>query len=492
MVVCLLLCLGQVIGNHSFMMSNRSRQPQKISRVARSAQLAIILLGAFLAVLISGGLVGTRYIGREMDNFLPDYLELVGRGVTSPPRDYFWFLEFVYDPYTGGLEAESLATYRQSTAWRDLATSLQGAAREPLVSSVYLLTPAGDIIMGSDGETPPVAERGVFRAEEAAAIKEASAGRVARVGGETRLEDPRKRVYMPLRDERGRTVALLRLEVSPDRLRRGNVLRNRLFVGSLLASGLLLFLWLLLMQLVRRAIEAERVMNQGDRLRAMGTMTAGLAHEIRNPLGILSLQIEELRAVARGLSDDNARTPMLRIAEDMRAETKRLKTLTEQFLHFTRLETESGKPIVFPVEKCLDPLVKMWARGLDPQTRTVTCVVESPEIKMRFDEDRFRQIILNLLRNADDALGKQKGEISIRASLRQGFVEVTVRDNGPGIDPAHLGQIFDPFFTTRPEGTGLGLSLSRAFAESAGGSLTVESEHGKGALFLLRLPAAGS
>ncbi|HMX63705.1 MAG TPA: ATP-binding protein, partial [Candidatus Sumerlaeota bacterium] len=132
---------------------------------------------------------------------------------------------------------------------------------------------------------------------------------------------------------------------------------------------------------------------------------------------------------------------------------------------------------------------KMWSRGLSPELRTVSNHSDAPDAAVFFPADRLRQIVLNLLRNADEALGKNKGEIRvIVARDKANQASITVTDNGPGISDNILDQIFDPFFTTRAEGTGLGLSLSRAFAQAGGGTLTAESEEGKGAKFVLVLP----
>jgi signal transduction histidine kinase len=467
------------------------KSKRQFRSAARTAQLAIILLGAFLFILIVGGLAIVRLITKEQERFLPDYLELVGRGITTPPRDYFWFLEFIYDPVTGALDEDGLDTYAQSSAWRDLSTSLKGAVREQMIARVDLLTPAGEVIMLSDGTVPPVAERGRYKAIDSLAITTAAKERRT-VQPVLPRNELARRIYMPLKNENGRVLALLRLEINPERFQGLSLLRNRLFIGFLFASALLTFLWLVLMRLVRRTIEAERSASQADRLRALGTMTAGIAHEIRNPLGILYLQIEELKAMARNTSEPERKAELVRIADDMRQETDRLKNLTAQFLTFSKTTSDSTPPVnPFPVDGCLEPLTRMWSKGLSPELRKVSYAAESPDIRVRFPEDRLRQIVLNLLRNADEALGKTKGAIDVRVARKQAFVEISVKDSGPGIPPEVLDQIFDPFFTTRPEGTGLGLSLSRAFAEAGGGSLAVRSEAGKGAEFILSLPAVG-
>lgn len=460
----------------------------KVGASARAAQVAIIILGVYLFLLIAGGLAIIRIMTREQERFRPDYLQLVGRGVTTPPRDYFWFLEFIVDPYNGTIDDSSLATYRQSGAWRDLATSLAGAAKEQLVARIDLLTPTGDVIMTSDGETVATTERGFFRKEDQSLINQATQRKLPAQSPNARGQ--RDRVYMPLMNEEGRVLALLRLEVNDQYFGPLAKLRNRLFFGFILASALLTVLWFILMRLIKRTITAERIAAQSDRLRVLGTMTAGIAHEIRNPLGIIALQIEELRATAHMAAPTTGMAEIKPILAEMEEEVKRLKNLTEQFLTFSRAGSDSAPPLnPIRIQDILEPLVKMWSRGLSPELRTVSYHSDAPDAAVFFPADRLRQIVLNLLRNADEALGKNKGEIRVIVTRdKANQASITVTDNGPGISDNILDQIFDPFFTTRAEGTGLGLSLSRAFAQAGGGTLTAESEEGKGAKFVLVLP----
>ncbi|MEO8377452.1 MAG: hypothetical protein ABI579_07250, partial [Candidatus Sumerlaeota bacterium] len=150
------------------------KHSSKVGATARTAQVAIIVLGVYLFILIAGGLALVRLMTREQERFTPDYLELVGRGVTTPTRDYFWFLEFVVDAETGEIDDASLTTYQQSGAWRDLATSLTGAAKEQLVAQIDLLTPSGDIIMRSDGTPAEASARRTFREQDALIINRAA------------------------------------------------------------------------------------------------------------------------------------------------------------------------------------------------------------------------------------------------------------------------------------------------------------------------------
>lgn len=466
--------------------------------MTRSAQVAIVLLGLYLILVFFSGLALVRALIKRQQDFMPEYLLLVGQTTTSPPRDYFAVLEWVSDE-AGHLDAEALASYEYTTDWLNLRDSLTAAARLPDVRSAVLLTPAGDVIFEKEGlglspASPPEnpAARPWQAGNEQNLLSTAIAGRVATREGSRRL--PMQVVYIPVVTTSGKVVAALRLEASVDRMIELGTLRNRLFTGFLISGIILFALYVMTLRLVRRTIEAERAASQADRLRALGTMTAGIAHEIRNPLGILTLQVEELRAMARNLGEPAQRTAFTALATELSEETKRLKKLTEEFVGFGGASSgQDFRAVSVDAVAVIDNLVRVWSRSVSRENRDIAWSPPAPVPqgwRVIFTDDRLRQVLLNLLRNADEALGDRHGRIGIALRERGDRVDIVVEDNGPGIPPEVQAQIFDPFFTTRPEGTGLGLSLSRALAENAGGSLELQSGPGSGARFVLSLRRA--
>ncbi|MBI5155593.1 ATP-binding protein, partial [Candidatus Poribacteria bacterium] len=133
-------------------------------------------------------------------------------------------------------------------------------------------------------------------------------------------------------------------------------------------------------------------------------------------------------------------------------------------------------------------IVRLFEKGLPPNIRLVIQAGPPAPVRVTFAEAQLRQVVLNLLRNSQEAIGGAAGQITVSVAAEREFGVVTIRDNGPGMDGATLAQIFDPFFTTRPEGTGLGLPLSRSLVEAAGGRLVIESTKGAGAVAQLSLP----
>ena len=452
------------------------------------AQAAVAILGLYLIAIHLGGLVLVRYTVARQETILQDYLDRLARQIVEP-RESSTFLAFIYNRSLEATDEEALETYRQTRDWSSTAASLAAAVEDPHISSAEIILPNGEVIMRSDGSTPPFGERVLFP-EEQGLVQQALA--VGMVSPEITPQTLTKRLYAPIRAADGYPMAVLRLEIDPDNFLNLRVTRNRFFLSALASLGIVGVLWLLTVRLVRRTIEAERSAARADRLRALGTMTAGIAHEIRNPLNILALQVEELRAYAKELADAKQRSAFTAIADDLQSETNRLKQLTETFLTFSKAKSAGEfRALSVDVNTVATQLMKLWEKSLDLRLRKV--VYENPEkgLRVAFTEDRLRQVLLNLLRNADEALGPREGEIRLRVQRDGGFAQIVVEDNGPGIEANVLAQIFDPFFTTRAEGTGLGLSLSRALAEAAGGTLTAESVPGRGARFILRLKVVG-
>lgn len=455
--------------------------------MARNARLAIIALGVYLLLLHLTGFLLARRLFDAQVVAAEAVLDLVATSLTEPPRPYYDLLEFVVDGSTGRVDEFSLLDYSTALDWQNITNALTAAARGP-VSSLEILSPAGEVILSTAGE---VLDRGARLPLEADAVAQAMAGRRAEILPSA--AESTRRLFVPIRSQPGaRPVAVLRVEMDNSAIIQVHRSRLRLVLG-LIASGCVLgFLWLLTMRLVRQTIEAQRAASRADRLRALGTLTAGVAHEVRNPLGIIALQAEELRAIARDIPETGPRAALEKLADDIRAETRRLRDLVENFLRFSRAR-EDNPPPAAPIDlaAATDRIVRLWSRGLPPGRRTVDLRPAPGPVPVLFTEDRLQQILLNLLRNADEAIGDATGTITISVETRPGTALLTVADTGPGISAENLERIFDPFFTTRAEGTGLGLSLSQAMAEAAGGQLTVASEPGRGARFRLELPIVG-
>ncbi|MCB1019663.1 MAG: hypothetical protein KDC27_07020 [Acidobacteria bacterium] len=227
--------------------------------------------------------------------------------------------------------------------------------------------------------------------------------------------------------------------------------------------------------------EAQAEVRRSERLAALGQLSAGLAHEIRNPLGVISASAELL---AKNVGAENAVAKEL--AGFIGAEVTRTNALVTRFLDFAR----PSKP-----HREVQPLTPIVERAL--QTLADTRKPDDPDITIEkslgpippfsFDATLIESAVLNLLLNGREAM-TDGGVLRIQTAAEDGFARITVSDDGSGIPPEKLEDVFNPFFTTKPRGVGLGLAMVSKFIDSHGGTITVESQPGHGATFRILLP----
>ena len=229
--------------------------------------------------------------------------------------------------------------------------------------------------------------------------------------------------------------------------------------------------------------EKNKLLERKERLAALGEMAAGMAHEIRNPLGGIQLYASLLA------KDVSAMPPSLQLVHKISGGVRRLEGLVSQVLHFTResqvsrAETDLAEIIATALELAEPKLIE---RGVEVQLRGEARLI------VRADEQLLGQAVLNLLLNGIEAMEiggilfvQFAGATEEDGEGRQ--VKLTIRDSGPGIPPAILDRIFNPFFTTKETGTGLGLSIVHRIVDAHDGTITVTNPPGGGACFEIRI-----
>lgn len=225
---------------------------------------------------------------------------------------------------------------------------------------------------------------------------------------------------------------------------------------------------------------------QARKMAALGTLTAGVAHEINNPLNNIALSAESLIETHGDALDDEARE----IAGDILAQADRAGEIVRNLLDFSRSEKARFSP--------LDPAVVVKSSAALFKNQLLLSGLElrlelPPGLPAVAGSLRhLQQVFLNLLQNAAQAT-PTGGHITVSGRAEGGFVRLAVRDDGRGIAPEDLDHIFEPFFTTKDvgQGTGLGLAVTYSIVKRHGGRIEVESEPGKGATFVVCLPKAG-
>lgn len=251
---------------------------------------------------------------------------------------------------------------------------------------------------------------------------------------------------------------------------------------------------LLLVNDVREVIAMERQMRTAERLTALGTLAATLAHEIRNPLEAMNLNLELL---ARHLDDktdterdEGRRRKYLRILE---SEVSRLAAIAENFLSFARPGRSAGG--VIRLDELLQHVIELLENQAQSRKVEISFHSSVPPPAVVGSEDELKQVFLNLMINSLEAM-PHGGRIVVRADggLAPGagspVALVRIEDQGEGIPPEALNRLFDPFFSTRPGGTGLGLTIAHRVVQAHKGSIRVESVPGSGSAFTVELPLA--
>jgi two-component system sensor histidine kinase HydH len=231
-----------------------------------------------------------------------------------------------------------------------------------------------------------------------------------------------------------------------------------------------------------RGFEASQ---EQARLAALGTMAAGLAHEIRNPLA----GIKGAAQLLRGMSPTTDQAEFLQVIVD---ETDRLNKVVTDFLDYARhFELQRAPTDLNQLVRQTTSLLR--AQGLPDGIQLVEAL-EEPLPLLALDGDKLRQVVLNLLRNAVQAM-PEGGELRVTTAKRllgpkaeRALVELCVQDSGEGMSAETKKSLFIPFFTTKHDGTGLGLAISQRIVQAHQGELRVESREGEGALFVVSLP----
>lgn len=237
----------------------------------------------------------------------------------------------------------------------------------------------------------------------------------------------------------------------------------------------------------REVFESEEQLRRADRLAALGQLTTGLAHEIRNPLA-------SIRGAAEILGDPGVPPPQREeFGRIMIEETQRLDRVVTDFLDYARARkaeaAEAGD-----LARVLEKTAALSSRPLKDAAVTLEIALPERLPLLAISENLLQQVLLNLFLNAIQAMGAAGGggrlRVEARLSPHEKTATILISDTGPGIPREAAERIFDPFFTTKPQGLGLGLSIVHKIVANYQGRIAVDPDYTAGARFLLTLPLA--
>lgn len=223
----------------------------------------------------------------------------------------------------------------------------------------------------------------------------------------------------------------------------------------------------------------EQEISNAEKLSAIGEMTAGLVHEMINPLSVISGRAQLL------LFDKEKDAEVLKAARIIREQVDRTSSITEKLLSFARQRPPQLAELSLHelIDECLETMEEQFASA---KVFVQKQFADAP-LTIMGDREQLEEIFVNLARNAIQAM-PQGGSFTVTLRREGDHAEIALTDTGCGIPPEHLSKIFIPFFTTKSRGTGLGLSIVHGIVKNHGGSLKIQSQVGKGSTFLVSLP----
>jgi len=235
----------------------------------------------------------------------------------------------------------------------------------------------------------------------------------------------------------------------------------------------------------------QRDMAQREKMIAIGTMAAGIAHEIGNPVASLSAVVQLLKR--RHRSDEDSHH-----LSTLQEQVERIAKIVRQMLEFSR--PAAGNSVLADLDTLIEQTVTMVGYSHRARHASIVSVRNRQLPKLRIAPQLFQQVLVNLLLNAFDAVEGTSGEnvVTVERAVEEGWVKVMVKDRGVGMSEDQIRQAFEPFYTTKPpgKGTGLGLAVSYRLVERQGGRIKIESSPGAGTVvtvaFRVDRPAVGS
>jgi signal transduction histidine kinase len=220
-------------------------------------------------------------------------------------------------------------------------------------------------------------------------------------------------------------------------------------------------------------------LRHADRLASLGQLSAGIAHEIRNPLGSIQGAVDIL---VQDMPKDDPKSEFAQIA---RKEISRLERLTSEILQFSK--PAPPKQLLMDWREIVDAACRLCSDQAHRQGVEIVKPLQSLEAMILVDPEQVKQVLVNILINAIQAQ-PNGGRITVEGKNNSGDLILSIQDNGLGMTQDQLDRIFDPFFTTRREGTGLGLSISFQLVKNNGGRIWAESESSRGSCFHVSFP----
>lgn len=233
-----------------------------------------------------------------------------------------------------------------------------------------------------------------------------------------------------------------------------------------------------LKELIDKIKSAQEHMVRTEKLYALGEFSAGIAHEIKNPLTPIMMLVNKVKRHNKSLTVDDI--------DIIETEIKRIDKIVREFLAFAR--PEKMEKTAVDVNEVLEEIITITKPKMDQSAIHLAKNIGTSLPQIKGNHDALKQVFLNIILNAIQAMDGWSGRLSVKSETKDGHVLISVSDTGSGISHENLKRIFDPFFTTKAEGTGMGLSLVHSIISDHSGKIEVDSAPGKGTTVKVEFP----
>lgn len=423
-----------------------------------------LLVTSFILFLVSGWLT-YHWIKISKENDLGEKLISVGKTI----------IRMLSDSQRMALDKDLALAMKDSPSYKDLNAKFEQIRISNDLRNLIILSKDGTVIL-DPGMEYEVGEKYEKLVVELSAWEKAQVGISATAPFYEYRQNPFKSVYVPIEDKNGMVIAVLRLEANRSYFSTMFLFRTFLMWVGVVISLVLLLIALKANKMVRNLLKAEEAMATSDRFQALGTLSAGFAHEIRNPLGIIMASADLLKSEIQDESH-------LLLVNDIIDEVKRTNSLLTQFLLFSKTPTTTISGESVDLRSVLTAMIPLIQKGVKDNNIKIRLNIRSESddgFFVKGDEKSVRHVLINLLLNAIESMKNKKGELGVNVTVEEEQVQIEVTDQGCGINEHDMKRIFDPFFTTKQEGTGLGLTVTKKIIESLGGSIDIKSEKDTG------------
>lgn len=348
---------------------------------------------------------------------------------------------------------------------------LEEIRQKSSLQSIVLLSPQGKILVSSPPSIAKLKNSSTAMHNE---FKEALSGLTVVTGIREYAGEKFMGAYAPVKNVDGFLTAVLVIEAKAGFFSVLGRLRNRLLLFSFINLALIMLTALFLFRLIQRSMHYQAALKDQEHLVELGTMAASVAHELRNPLGVIQGTNDVIKKKYHANND-----ALFTYIPD---EIKRLNRLIDDFLTFSR----SPKLTIDTLQ--LEPLTKHLRQSLPKEMQKRLTLSELPQSKIQSDGQLLEQALFNVILNAFQASGKKKAVYLNISSPKKNRLRFEIIDQGPGIPRELQNRIFSPFFTTREQGTGLGLAITKRIIEHLKGTIALSARPTKGAGFIIEIP----